>query len=348
MQTIVFAGGGTAGHVMPNIALINELKSEYNCVYVGGDGMEKNICRERGIPFYSIKTVKFRRDAMLKNIAVPFKLTSCVKSAKAALAEINPQLIFSKGGYAALPAVLAAKNIPVLSHESDFSAGLATKLAKRKSKYVLCAFEDCAQKFKNGLYVGTPLNRELYRGASKKAAYGLNGNKPVLAVIGGSSGATAINDCTVAALPELLKTFDVIHVTGKNKSGAPKQAGYCPVEFENNMKDLYATCDVIITRAGANALAECIALKVPTVAIPLEKASRGDQLQNAEHFKNKGAIKLLREADMTADSLVATARDMYKNKFKYVSTMSGIAVDGTARICKIIRETIAQQPTQNA
>ena len=197
MQTIVFAGGGTAGHVMPNIALINELKSEYNCVYVGGDGMEKNICRERGIPFYSIKTVKFRRDAMFKNIAVPFKLTSCVKSAKAALAEINPQLIFSKGGYAALPAVLAAKNIPVLSHESDFSAGLATKLAKRKSKYVLCAFEDCAQKFKNGLYVGTPLNQELYRGVSKKAAYGLNSNKPVLAVIGGSSGATAINDCTV-------------------------------------------------------------------------------------------------------------------------------------------------------
>lgn len=341
MQTIVFAGGGTAGHVMPNIALINELKSDYNCVYVGGDGMEKNICLSRGIPFYSIKTVKLRRDAFFKNFAVPFKLSACVKSAKAALAEIKPQLVFSKGGYAALPVVLAAKDIPVLSHESDFSAGLATKLAKRKSKFVLCAFENCAQKFKNGLYVGTPLNQDLYRGASKKAAYGLNGNKPVLGVVGGSSGATAVNECTISALPELLKTFDVIHVTGKNKAGAPKQSGYCPVEFENNMKDLYATCDVVITRAGANALAECIALKVPTIAVPLEKASRGDQLQNAEYFKNKGAIKLLRESDMTPDTLAAAANAMYKDKFKYVAAMSAISVDGTARICGMIKELLA-------
>ncbi len=346
MQTIVFAGGGTAGHVMPNLALINELSSSYKCVYIGGDGMEQSLCRERGIPFYRIDTVKLRRDAVLKNFAVPFKLASCVKSAKKVLAEIKPQLIFSKGGYAALPVVLAAKNIPVLSHESDFSAGLATKLAKRKSKYVLCAFESCARTFKNGKYCGTPLNGNLYCGKPDRSAYGLSAQskKPVLAVVGGSSGATALNDRVVAALPELLKTFDVIHITGKNKSGAEKRVGYCPVEFENNMPVLYATCDIMLSRAGANALAECVALKIPTLAVPLEKASRGDQLQNAEYFKSKGAIKVLRESDMTERSLAESLSELYRNKHKYIAAMSCIAVDGTKRICDMINEILNDKP----
>lgn len=309
--------------------------------------MEKSLCLDRGIPFYSIETVKLRRDAFFKNFAIPFKLSSCVKSAKKALAEIKPQLVFSKGGYAALPVVLAAKDIPVLSHESDFSAGLATKLSKRKSKLILCAFDTCAKKFKNGKHCGTPLNQTLYSGTKSKAAYGLSGTKPILAVIGGSSGATAINECTAAALPELLKSFDVIHVTGKNKAGAPKQAGYCPIEFENNMPMLYATCDIVVTRAGANALAECIALKIPTLAVPLEKASRGDQLQNAEYFANKGAIKILREGEMTPASLVTAVTELYNQKYKYISAMSAISVDGTKQICGIIKEILSDVQTQS-
>ncbi|MDE7107093.1 MAG: UDP-N-acetylglucosamine--N-acetylmuramyl-(pentapeptide) pyrophosphoryl-undecaprenol N-acetylglucosamine transferase, partial [Clostridiales bacterium] len=337
MKTIVFAGGGTAGHVMPNIALIEQLKHDYNCVYVGGNGMEKDICASRNIPFYRIDTVKFRRDKILSNINVPFKLRACVKNAKRVLDEINPSLIFSKGGYAALPVVLASK-VPVLCHESDFSAGLATKLSKRKATHILCAFEPCAKKFKKGLYVGTPLNQSLYRGAKDLSHYGLSGSKPIIAVVGGSSGAAAVNAAVVEALPRLLQKYEVIHMTGKNKAGGATQKGYATVEFENDMARLYATADIIITRAGANALAECIALKKPTIAIPLEKASRGDQVQNAEYYSNCGAIKVLRENELK--TLIAAVDEVYNNKYKYVSAMSCINVDGTKKIVSEINKIL--------
>ena len=341
MKTIAFCGGGTAGHVMPNLALIHELQSEFNCVYIGGDGMEEALCKARGIPFYSIKTVKLRRDAVLKNLAVPFKLCSCVRSAKKALKEAKPDLVFSKGGYAALPVVLAAK-VPVLSHESDFSPGLATKLAKKHSKYVLCAFETCAARFKNGKHCGTPLNPALRSGKRDPLFYGLDGKKPILAVVGGSSGAQSLNDCTVKALSDLSKHFDIIHIVGKNKRGGQKQAGYCPVEFENDMPKLYATSDIIITRAGANALAECIALQKPTLAVPLEKASRGDQLQNAQYFAQKGAIKILREGDMTPATLTSAALGLYNSRTKYTAAAERIEVDGTKQICDIIKEILTE------
>ncbi|MCH5155043.1 MAG: UDP-N-acetylglucosamine--N-acetylmuramyl-(pentapeptide) pyrophosphoryl-undecaprenol N-acetylglucosamine transferase [Clostridiales bacterium] len=337
MKTIVFAGGGTAGHVMPNIALINELKYDYNCVYVGGDGMEKSICESRNIPFFRIDTVKFRRDKLLSNIGVPFKLHACVKKAKRVLKEINPALVFSKGGYAALPVVLAC-SCPVLSHESDFSAGLATKLSKRKAAKILCAFEPCASKFKNGLFVGTPLNQSLYRGIKDCSHYGLDGSKPIIAIVGGSSGAASVNAAVVQALPALLKNYRIIHMTGKNKAGANAQSGYSPIEFEYDMARLYATADMIITRAGANALAECIALKKPTIAIPLEKASRGDQIQNAEYYGNMGAIKVLRESELS--SLPAAVDYVMNNKDTYVNAMNAITVDGTKKIVSVIKSTI--------
>ncbi len=340
MKTIVFAGGGTAGHVMPNLALISELENDYNCVYIGGEGMEKSLCLSRGIPFHTIKTVKFRRDALFKNLAIPFKLTSCVKTAKKVLREIKPQLIFSKGGYAALPVVLAAQDIPVISHESDFSPGLTTKLAKKRSVKMLCSFESCAQLFANGVYCGAPLSRKLYGGKRKPAAYGLSGTRPILTVIGGSSGAASVNECIVSALPFLLKNFDVIHVTGKNKKLTENKPGYCAVEFENDMPTLYATSDAVITRAGANALAECIALKLPTIAIPLEKASRGDQLQNANYFEGKNAVKVLREHEMTPDSLTAAVGELWRDRSAYIAAMQNVPTDGTKRIVEIIKELL--------
>ena len=342
MKTIAFCGGGTAGHVMPNLALIHELQNEFNCVYIGGDGMEEGLCRARGIPFYSIKTVKLRRDAIFKNLAVPFKLSACVRSAKKALKAIEPHLVFSKGGYAALPVVLAAKNIPVLSHESDFSPGLATKLSKKHSRMVLCAFEPCAERFKNGKHCGTPLNPTLYSGKRDASFYGLDGKKPILAVVGGSSGAQTVNDCTAKALPDLLKHFQIIHVVGKNKRGGQKQLGYCPVEFEDNMPRLYATSDIVITRAGANALAECIALKKPTLAVPLEKASRGDQVQNAQYFAQKGAIKVLHEGDMTPVTLTSATLGLYNSRTKYTAAAAKLQVDGTKQICDIIKEMLSE------
>ncbi|MCH5162116.1 MAG: UDP-N-acetylglucosamine--N-acetylmuramyl-(pentapeptide) pyrophosphoryl-undecaprenol N-acetylglucosamine transferase [Clostridiales bacterium] len=336
-KKIVFAGGGTAGHVMPNLAIISALGSGYDCVYLGGDGMEKELCGKRSIPFYRVDAVKLRRDAFFKNFSVPFKLNKCVREAKATLGELKPDLVFSKGGYAALPVVLAAKklNIPVLAHESDMTPGIVTKLSKRRAEKILCAFEPCADRFKNGEYVGTPLDKKLYRGVSMPLD---SCGKPVLLVMGGSSGAATLNAAVVEALPELLKTFFVVHLTGKNKDGAPPQVGYKSMSFCYDMPSLYASIDVAVSRGGANALSELIALKIPTVCVPLEKASRGDQIQNAEYYKEKGAIEVVREAELA--SLPAVVKKLYANRMRYKEAMSKIHADGTDKICKIIKEML--------
>ncbi len=343
MKKIVFTGGGTAGHIMPNFALIDALKPEFNCVYMGGDGMEKQLCEKKGIEFFEIPTVKLRRDAAIKNFAVPFKLASCVSAAKKTLKNISPDLIFSKGGYAALPAVLAAKSlgIPLLAHESDLSPGIVTKLSKRRAKKILCAFEPCAENFKNGVYVGAPLRRELFiRRGNAKSLLGLDGQKPVLLVMGGSSGAAAINKCVTDALPELLKKFDIVHITGKNKRSGAAVKGYKPIEFCDDMPLVYSAADLCLTRAGANALAELIALNIPCLAVPLEKASRGDQKQNAEYYSKKNAVAVLPESDMDTRSLVSALESLYLDRDKYRSAMKNLRVDGTDRIVGIIKQCL--------
>ncbi len=348
MKKIVFAGGGTAGHVMPNLALISKLCGEYECIYVGGNGMEKELCSSRGIKFFEMETVKLNRGAPLKNLNIPFKLGKCVKAAKAVLRDISPDLIFSKGGYAALPAVLAAKplKIPLLCHESDFSPGLVTKLSRRRARKILCAFEPCADRFKNGEYVGSPLRAELYDAkkpsvkAAAAARFGLDSSRPTLAVIGGSSGATTLNDLAVKAMPTILKTFSVIHVTGKNKRVNFSAENYDQLEFCSDIQSLYSVADVVVSRAGANALAELIALGIPTIAVPLEKASRGDQIENAEYYKSKNAVTVLRENSTTPDDLCRAVENAYNNRIAYKAAMSAIDIDGTDRICGIIREML--------
>ncbi|MDE7464144.1 MAG: UDP-N-acetylglucosamine--N-acetylmuramyl-(pentapeptide) pyrophosphoryl-undecaprenol N-acetylglucosamine transferase, partial [Clostridiales bacterium] len=326
-------------HVMPNLAIISALGRNYDCVYVGGDGMEKELCAKRGIPFHRVDAVKLRRDAFFKNFAIPFKLNSCVKKAKNVLSEIKPDLVFSKGGYAALPVVLAAKklNVPVLAHESDMSAGIVTKLSKNRAEKILCAFEPCAEHFKNGEYVGTPLDKNLYRGKNRAVKY-FNDGKPTLLVMGGSSGAASLNAAACSALPDLLKTFNVIHITGKNKEGASAQRGYKSMPFCDDMPALYANVDVAVSRGGANALAELIALKIPTLCVPLEKASRGDQLENAEYYRQKGAVSVLREDQL--GGLSEAVKKLYADRGRCIAAMSRIKVDGTDRICEIIKSTI--------
>lgn len=342
MKKIVFAGGGTAGHVMPNLAVIGTLGNKYDCVYIGADGMEKDICEKRGIPFFKIDAVKLRRDAFFKNFAVPFKLHSCVADARKTLEKIKPDLVFSKGGYAALPVVLAAKRlgIPVLAHESDMTPGIVTKLSKRRAERILCAFEPCAARFKNGEYVGTPLDKRLYSGRKPS----VSGKKPTLLVMGGSSGAAALNEAVCAALPALSDAFDVVHITGKNKSGATARQGYTRMPYCNDMPGLYSSIDIAVTRGGANSLAELIALGIPALCVPLEKASRGDQIQNAEYFKQKGAIAVLREHEL--DRLSAAVRELYAERGKYKEAMRKIKIDGTARICEIIEETLNNTKSQ--
>lgn len=340
MKKIVFTGGGTAGHVTPNFALIDALNGDYACVYVGTSGIEKELCLSRGIEFHEVPAQKFRRDAFFKNLALPFKMHSCVMRAVSVLKDIKPDLVFSKGGYASLPAVLAANklNIPVLCHESDLSPGITTKISSRRAKKVLCAFEPAAKKFKNGCHVGTPLNAALLSCRKNKP----KNQKPRLLIMGGSSGAKAINDVLPSAVPLLCNKFDVVHVTGKNKGADVVSSGYEKIEFCYDMPKLYSTIDVAVSRAGANSLSELIALGIPTVAIPLEKATRGDQIQNAEYYKSKGALAVLRESDMTAETLAAAAIETYDAREEILKAISALPpIDGTKKIISIIKEVIA-------
>ncbi|MCH5350829.1 MAG: undecaprenyldiphospho-muramoylpentapeptide beta-N-acetylglucosaminyltransferase [Clostridiales bacterium] len=339
MKKIVFTGGGTAGHITPNLALIDALKGEYTCVYVGTDGMEKELCEKRSIPFYEVPAVKFRRDAFFKNLLLPFKLSSCTKRAVKTLKEIKPDLVFSKGGYAALPAVLAANKlkIPVLCHESDLSPGITTKITSRRAQKVLCAFDSAAGKFKNGVHVGTPINVAILSCGRNRQI----NKKPRLLIMGGSSGAKTINEVLYAALPRLTDRFDVVHITGKNKGGDFSALGYEKIEFCSDMPSLYKTVDIAVSRAGANSLSELLVLKIPTVAIPLEKASRGDQIQNAEYFGNKGALTVLRENVLSADSLIDAVTKTYDERESIRTSISRLPpIDGTKKIISIIKEVI--------
>ncbi|MCH5158565.1 MAG: UDP-N-acetylglucosamine--N-acetylmuramyl-(pentapeptide) pyrophosphoryl-undecaprenol N-acetylglucosamine transferase [Clostridiales bacterium] len=338
MKKIVFTGGGTAGHITPNLALIDALKGEYECLYVGTDGMEKELCAKRNIAFYEVPAVKLRRDAFFKNLLLPFKLSSCVKRAVKTLKQVKPDLVFSKGGYVALPTVLAANKlkIPVLCHESDISPGITTKITSRRAKKVLCAFEQAASKFARGVYVGTPIPPSLI--SYKKTAIG---SKPRLLIMGGSSGAKAINDALSAALYRLTERFDVVHITGKNKGDDILAPGYEKIEFCSDMPKLYSSVDIAVSRAGANSLFELLVLKIPTVAIPLEKASRGDQIQNAEYFYGKGALSVLREGSLTADSLIDAVNKTYDERDSIRASISALPpIDGTKKIISIIKEVI--------
>lgn len=345
MYKIVFAGGGTAGHIMPNVAIIDELQKRGNalCYYVGGDSMERDICKTHNIEFYRIPTVKLRRDEFFKNLSILFKLRRCVKEARLVLNEIKPDVIFSKGGYCALPVILAAKDIPVIAHESDCSFGLVTKICKRKAEKLLCSFKPLAQKTKNAEYVGVPLRREIFNG--KKVDLGFTDDKPVLLVVGGSLGATTLNSAVKAALPQILELFNVVHVCGKNKIEVMPCKGYVPIEFSNAMPDLYATADFALTRGGANALAELIALGKPLLCVPLEKASRGDQIENAEYYKSLDVIDVLRERELTTENLIKRLSALLDRSTHYKNKMKDIQLFGTDKIADIILSVATNRNT---
>ena len=307
MKTIALTGGGSAGHVIPHLALLPELKKYFNIVYIGSDGIERSLMKDTKVTFYTIHASKLVRGSVLKNLTLPYRLIQSVREAKKALDHCKADIIFSKGGYVALPVVLAAKSrkIPVFSHESDFSAGLANKIIAKRSNAVFTSFPETAKTLRNGIYSGSPIRQELLF-ANKSAAlikYGFSGNKPVLLSFGGGSGSAAIGSAIEGALPELLKHFDILHIRGKNGK-APKQPGYLPLEFEHDMASAYACADYVLARAGSNTVFELLALKKPSLLIPLEnKRSRGDQAENAEYFQKRGLCRVLHEKDLSPSTL---------------------------------------------
>lgn len=337
---IVLTGGGTAGHVMPNMALLPYLKRDFDdIIYIGSkDGIEKKICAEHGVTFYDTDTVKLRRDALFSNAAVPFRLVNCVKSAKKLLKDISPDVVFSKGGYVALPVCLAARSlkIPVVTHESDMTLGLANRITSRFAALTLTSHS--STKAKNALCVGNPIRDELFDadGAGVAKKYGLPCKKPLLLVIGGSAGSTAMNDLIYSCLDSLLERYEIIHLTGKNAENIEKK-GYFHKPYADDVFDLYAAAAVIISRAGANAVREISALGKRVLYIPLPKtASRGDQILNAKQAVSKGQGAMLEQENASKAKLLSALDYL----FSCPPPKPSVDADANARIAGILANVV--------
>ena len=334
MKKIVLTGGGTAGHVTPNIALIPELqKKGYEVHYIGSyTGIEKKLIEELGIPYYGISSGKLRRYFDLKNFSDPLKVLKGFGEAKKLLKKIKPDVVFSKGGFVAVPVVYTAKaaHIPAIIHESDMSLGLANKLCLPFATKVCTNFPEAHASLPKGKAVltGTPIRKELFYGSRDKglAFCGFSSAKPVLLIIGGSLGAVTVNEAVRGILPELLKDFQVIHLCGKGKLDTALEGtkGYVQYEYiEKELRDLFAAADVILSRAGANAICELLALRIPNILIPLPAhASRGDQILNAKSFSKQGFSYLLEEENLTAETLLSAIKEVYLHRDGYRKKMA--------------------------
>ena len=345
---------------MPNLALANELKNNFELYYIGSEnGMEKGLAEKENIKYYSVTCTKLRRSLSFSNLLIPFKLISGKNQAVKLLKKLKPDLVFSKGGYVALPVAMAAHKlkIPILTHESDLTLGLANKIAAKYSTYTLTSFPETAQSVKNGLYSGAPIRKSLFVGRDDPGAPHLqkldgalrssrpttfDKTKPVILVIGGSLGAVKINEIIRENLDALLKDYNVFHICGKNNLKEISKKGYHQVEFLHNMEAAFSICDIAISRAGSNTLFELLALKIPSVLIPLSKAaSRGDQILNAEYFYKKNIFEMIRQEGLTFDILKKRLDLIYKNRLNYIKNMknSGL-ITGNEKIIKIICELI--------
>lgn len=341
MKKIMFCGGGSAGHVIPNIAIIESLKNAEAC-YIGTDGIEKRICDENGVRFYTCDAAKFVRGKFFCNLLLPFKLYKSVKNAGNILDEVKPDLVFCKGGYACVPPAIAAKRrgIPVITHESDVSAGLANKFIAKRCKKVLTSFPQTAKQFGNGIYTGTPMRNNLFNRnrAEARAKFGLD-MRPTIIVLGGGNGSQIINEAVRRVAPKICKDFNILHVCGKGNAVNTNIYGYKQIEFENDMGLVYACADIAVSRCGSNCANELIALKIPTLFIPLEnKRSRGDQVKNAEYFLNSGLCRVLKEAELSDKSLIEGIYAVM-NDTKLKTALSACRIE-----CgndKIIREIIS-------
>lgn len=351
MKKIVLTGGGSAGHVTPNIALLPSLKDAgYEITYMGSyDGIEKRLISDFDLPYVGISTGKFRRYLDPKNLTDPFRVIKGFSEARKFLKGYKPDVVFSKGGFVSVPVVRAASSlgIPCIIHESDMTPGLANKLCIPVAKKVCCNFPETLKLLpeKKAVLTGSPIRAELAQG-NKLAGLsmcGFSANKPVIMVIGGSQGAANVNKAIRAALPELLTDFQVVHLCGKDKIDnlLLNTAGYKQFEYiKAELKDLFAMADLVVSRAGANAICELLALKKPNILIPLPaSSSRGDQLLNAKSFEAQGFSIVINEDDLTTELLVDKVHELYFSRQTFRDAMNDSGqMDSIRTIMRLIEE----------
>jgi len=333
MKRIILTGGGTAGHVTPNIALLPGLKNlGYDIHYIGSyEGIEKNLIEQFGIPYHGISSGKLRRYFSVQNFTDPFRVLKGFGEVRKLIKTLKPDVIFSKGGFVSVPVVLAGKqcHVPTIIHESDMTPGLANKLAIPSATKVCCNFPETLSHLpkEKAVLTGSPIRKELLIGdrAAALEFCGLTDGKPVILIIGGSLGSVVVNNAVRAILPELLKDFQVIHLCGKGKIDESLQnlKGYVQFEYiQDELKDLFALSDLVISRAGANAICELLALHKPNLLIPLSaNASRGDQILNARSFERQGYSIVLEEEELTSSVLLDAVLKLYHEKDAYIKAM---------------------------
>lgn len=348
MKRIVLTGGGTAGHVMPNLALIPELQQlGWEIHYIGSrEGIEKELLSGTGLPYHTIATGKLRRYLSLKNLTDPFRVLGGLYQSFLLLKKIRPRIVFAKGGFVSVPVVIAAwlNKIPVILHESDITPGLANRICSPFAGLVCVSFPEAKEYFPAGKTVltGNPIRKFLLSGSRAKglALCGFSPNRPVLLVIGGSLGAVRINTLVRAILPQL-NDFQVIHVCGRGHldPALAKAEGYRQFEFIGpELPHILAAADLCVSRAGANFLFELLALKKPALLIPLPKtASRGDQILNARSFAAQGFSMVLPEEEATEETLLERIHLLSQNRQEFVEKMENYATkDAHAAVVKLI------------
>ena len=333
MKRIVLTGGGTAGHVTPNIALLPKLRElGYDIHYIGSyEGIEKKLIEDVNVPYYGIASGKLRRYFDPKNFSDPFRVLKGYGEARKILKKLKPDVVFSKGGFVTVPVVIAAKRckIPAIIHESDMTPGLANKLCIPSAVKVCCNFPETLSSLPQdkAVLTGSPIRQELFTGDKEKARAfcGFKEVKPVILIVGGSLGAVAVNNAVRKILPELLKDFQVVHLCGKGKVDESLKGlqGYAQFEYiKDELKDLFALTDLVISRAGANAICELLALHKPNLLIPLSaNASRGDQILNARSFERQGYSVVLEEEELNHDVLLDAIMNLYQNRETYIQAM---------------------------
>lgn len=372
MTKVMLTGGGTAGHVMGNIAILPGLRDRgYEIEYIGSkNGIERDLIAMEGLPYFPIASGKLRRYLSWNNVGDVFRVVGGVFDALAVLKKQKPDIIFSKGGYVSVPVALTAAllGIPFIGHESDLTPGLANKLAARYAEKMLVTFPETKAYFKDkGVVVGSPVRDTLFTGNRAKALQylGFTEDKPILLIVGGSLGAVILNQLVWDNLDILLKDYQIVHLIGKD-NGDPSvtdRVGYRQVEYAGpQMKDILAASDFIVSRAGSNSLFEFLALKKPNLLIPLDfNQSRGDQVLNAQSFAAAGYSLVLREADLTSSSFLVKLTELKENAADFIQNMEQAEnSNAVEHILTIIDETLtdsrknqknrtkpAEAPTEN-
>lgn len=340
-KTIVFTGGGSAGHVTPNIAVINEIRNEWVVHYIGSKkGIEKELVRKVNIPYYEISCGKLRRYLDFENFKDMFRVMKGISEARSILKKLKPHLVFSKGGFVSVPVILAARSlkIPIFIHESDMTPGLANKISHRFASKIFTSFEETKKFFPEHKtkVVGSPIRKEILNGSADKGRtfLGFDNSTPIITIMGGSLGAKKINEVVRASLPQLTKNVQIVHLCGKNNMDynlltCPRYRQFEYVHEE--LFDILAATDMVITRGGSNAIFEFLALRIPMIIIPLGlHQSRGDQILNAKAFENRGYSLTIEEENLDSNTLIENVGTVFKNKEKFQKNMEQ-SIDGNAR-----------------